>query len=84
MDQIGVEMLPGTEVLRDHDGIHLTHANNSADGLVLLPTFSSFSHDPLVGVICPPSAVAGMVNGWRLEILVFLEALTDIYMVERE
>jgi hypothetical protein len=43
-----VEMLPGTEVMKDHDGIHFIHARNSAQGPVLLPTPSEHAHDPLV------------------------------------
>lgn len=45
-----IEILPGTEVMKDHDGIHLIHANNAAQGPVLLPIPSEYSHDPLV---CP-------------------------------
>ncbi|KAH6673419.1 major facilitator superfamily domain-containing protein [Halenospora varia] len=42
-----IEILPGTEVMKDHDGIHLIHANNAAQGPVLLPIPSEYSHDPL-------------------------------------
>jgi hypothetical protein len=44
------EILPGTEVMKDHDGIHFIHARNAAQGPVLLPTPSEHSHDPLVSV----------------------------------
>jgi hypothetical protein len=47
------EILPGTEVMRDHDGIHFIHARNTAHGPVLLPTPSEHSHDPLVGATFP-------------------------------
>lgn len=43
-----LEILPGTEVMKDHDGIHFIHARNSAQGPVLLPTPSEYAHDPLV------------------------------------
>jgi hypothetical protein len=46
------EILPGTEVMKDHDGIHFIHARNAAQGLVL-PTPSEHSHDPLVGATFP-------------------------------
>ena len=47
------EILPGTEVMKDHDGIHFIHARNAAHGPVLLPTPSEHSHDPLVGGTFP-------------------------------
>ena len=47
------EILPGTEVMKDHDGIHFIHARNAAHGPVLLPTPSEHSHDPLVGATFP-------------------------------
>lgn len=43
-----IEILPGTEVMKDHDGIHYIHAHNAAQGPVLLPTPSENAHDPLV------------------------------------
>ncbi|OBT81140.1 hypothetical protein VE02_10348 [Pseudogymnoascus sp. 03VT05] len=42
-----LEILPGTEVMKDHNGIHFIHARNSAQGLILLPTPSEYAHDPL-------------------------------------
>jgi len=46
-----VDIVPGTEVMKDHDGIHYIHARNAAQGPVLLPTPSEYSHDPLVRVL---------------------------------
>lgn len=47
------EILPGTEVMKDHDGIHFIHARNAAHGPVLRPIPSEHSHDPLVGATFP-------------------------------
>jgi hypothetical protein len=49
-----VVIVPGTEVMKDHDGIHFIHARNAAQGPILLPTPSEHPHDPLVRAI--PSA----------------------------
>ena len=48
-----VDIVPGTEVMKDHDGIHFIHARNAAQGPVLLPTPSEHAHDPLVRVFAP-------------------------------
>lgn len=45
-----LEILPGTEVMKDHDGIHFIHDRNSTQGLILLPTPSEHAHDPLVNL----------------------------------
>ncbi|PMD31027.1 hypothetical protein L207DRAFT_537451 [Hyaloscypha variabilis F] len=42
-----VDIMPGTEVMKDHDGIHFIHARNAAQGPILLPTPSEHPHDPL-------------------------------------
>jgi hypothetical protein len=43
-----LEILPGTEVMKDHDGIHFIHAQNAAQGPILIPIPSDNAHDPLV------------------------------------
>ncbi len=46
-----LEILPGTEVMKDHDGIHFIHARNAAQGDILLPIPSENAHDPLVCLV---------------------------------
>ncbi len=46
-----LEILPGTEVVKDHDGIHFIHARNAAQGDILLPIPSKNAHDPLVCLV---------------------------------
>lgn len=45
-EALHVEILPGTEVMRDIDDVHFTHARGS-DGAVLVPHPSSSPEDPL-------------------------------------
>jgi len=45
-DALHVEILPGTEVMRDTDAVHFAHARG-ADGAVLVPHPSTSSDDPL-------------------------------------
>jgi hypothetical protein len=46
--QTHVEMLPGTEVMRDIGSTHLVHAGATSDGTVLIPQPSASADDPLV------------------------------------
>lgn len=54
MADSGVELLPGTELMRDVDGVHFVHAHNSGNAAVLVPQPSNDPNDPLVRV-CNPS-----------------------------
>jgi len=45
-DALHVEILPGTEVMRDTDNVHFAHARG-ADGAVLVPHPSTSAEDPL-------------------------------------
>ncbi len=46
-----LEILPGTEVMKDHDGIRFIHGRNAAQGDILLPIPSENAHDPLVCLV---------------------------------
>lgn len=48
MADSAVELLPGTELMRDVDGAHFVHAHNSGDAAVLVPQPSNDPNDPLV------------------------------------
>ena len=48
MADTGVEVLPGTEIMRDVAGVHFVHAHGSPDSAVLVPQPSNNLNDPLV------------------------------------
>lgn len=43
-----VEIVPGTEIMRDTADKHFVHAHNSSGGTVLVPQPTASPHDPLV------------------------------------
>lgn len=50
-----VELLPGTEVMKDLAGVHFVHGNDSSH-MVLVPQPSADIHDPLVRLSFPIEA----------------------------
>lgn len=48
IDNMEVEILPGTEIMVDLDGHHSVHAHNSASAVVLVPQPTANLDDPLV------------------------------------
>jgi hypothetical protein len=42
------ELIPGTEIMVDHDDVNFVHAHNSSSSTVLIPQPTNDRHDPLV------------------------------------
>ena len=49
--QCDTELVPGTEIMMDHDDINFVHAHNSSSSAVLVPQPTNDRHDPLVSQV---------------------------------
>lgn len=45
-----IDLIPGTEIMKDAGGVHFVHAQNSSDSVVLIPQPTNRSDDPLVTI----------------------------------
>jgi hypothetical protein len=50
-----VEIYPGTEIMEDYLGSHLTHSHGDGSGMVLIPQPTHNADDPLVSGSCNAS-----------------------------